>query len=70
MRPRPASALRLDGAALADAVTEIEWAKVCQIHPDSYVLAATTAGRNPAAGVDGVGPAVPGLRGNCAGTGS
>jgi DNA helicase-2/ATP-dependent DNA helicase PcrA len=47
--------VRLDGAALADAVTEIEWAKVCQTHPDAYVHAATSAGRNPAAGVDVVG---------------
>jgi len=47
--------VRLDGAALADAVTEIEWAKVCQTHPDSYVHAATAAGRNPAAGVEVVG---------------
>jgi ATP-dependent DNA helicase UvrD/PcrA len=47
--------VRLDGAVLADAVTEIEWAKVCQTHPDSYVHAATTAGRNPAAGVEAVG---------------
>jgi DNA helicase-2/ATP-dependent DNA helicase PcrA len=47
--------VRLDGAALADAVTEIEWAKVCQTHPDSYVHAATSAGRNPAAGVEVVG---------------
>ena len=47
--------MRLDGAALADAVTEIEWAKVCQTHPDSYVHAATSAGRSPAAGIDVVG---------------
>jgi len=47
--------VRPDGAVLADAVTEIEWAKVCQTHPDSYVHAATTAGRNPAAGVEAVG---------------
>jgi len=47
--------VRPDGAALADAVTEIEWAKVCQTHPDSYVHAATSAGRNPAAGVEVVG---------------
>ena len=47
--------VRLDGAALADAVTEIEWAKVGQTHPDAYVHAATSAGRNPAAGVDVVG---------------
>jgi DNA helicase-2/ATP-dependent DNA helicase PcrA len=47
--------LRIDGAALADAVTEIEWAKVCQTHPDSYVFAATSAGRAPSAGVEEVG---------------
>jgi ATP-dependent DNA helicase UvrD/PcrA len=40
--------LRLDGPALADAVTEIEWAKVCQTHPDSYLPAAVSAGRAPA----------------------
>ena len=43
--------LRADGAALSEAVTEIEWAKVCQIHPDSYVFAATEAGRAPSIGV-------------------
>jgi DNA helicase II / ATP-dependent DNA helicase PcrA len=47
--------VRLDGAALADAVTEIEWAKVCQTHSDAYVHAAASAGRNPAPGVDVVG---------------
>jgi DNA helicase-2/ATP-dependent DNA helicase PcrA len=47
--------LRLDGAAVADAVTEIEWAKVCQTHPDSYVYAATQAGRSPVAGTEVVG---------------
>jgi DNA helicase II / ATP-dependent DNA helicase PcrA len=47
--------LRLDGAVLADAVTEIEWAKVCQTHPDSYVYAAAQAGRSPAAGTEVVG---------------
>jgi DNA helicase-2/ATP-dependent DNA helicase PcrA len=47
--------MRLDGAALADAVTEIEWAKVCQVHPDSYVFTASAAGRAPAAGVEEVG---------------
>jgi DNA helicase II / ATP-dependent DNA helicase PcrA len=46
--------LRLDGPALADAVTEIEWAKVCQTHPDSYLPAAAAAGRTPAAGVEQV----------------
>ncbi|MCW2896669.1 MAG: UvrD/REP helicase [Actinomycetia bacterium] len=44
--------LRLDGPALADAVTEIEWAKVCQVHPDSYVFAATEAKRGPTIGVE------------------
>jgi len=43
------------GAALADAVTEIEWAKVCQVHPDSYVFAATEAARGPSAGVEDTG---------------
>jgi len=47
--------IRIDGAALSDAVTEIEWAKVCQTHPDSYVFAATAAGRAPSAGVEEVG---------------
>ena len=47
--------VRLDGPVLADAVTEIEWAKVCQTHPDSYGHAATSAGRNPSAGVEVVG---------------
>src|ERR1700722_7100019 len=47
--------LRTDGALLAEAVTEIEWAKVCQVHPDSYVFAATEAGRAPSAGVEDTG---------------
>jgi DNA helicase-2/ATP-dependent DNA helicase PcrA len=47
--------MRLDGAALAEAVTEVEWAKVCQVHPDSYVFAAGAAARAPAAGVQDVG---------------
>ncbi len=47
--------LRTDGASLFDAVTEIEWAKVCQIHPESYVFAATEAGRAPSAGVEDIG---------------
>jgi ATP-dependent DNA helicase UvrD/PcrA len=46
--------LRLDGPSLADTVTEIEWAKVCQTHPDSYLPAALSAGRTPAAGVEEV----------------
>ncbi len=36
-------------------MTEIEWAKVCQVHPDSYVFAATEAGRGPSAGVEDTG---------------
>jgi DNA helicase II / ATP-dependent DNA helicase PcrA len=44
--------VRLDGPALADAVTEIEWAKVCQTHPDSYLPAAVAAGRTPSGGVE------------------
>ncbi len=47
--------IRLDGPALSDAVTEIEWAKVCQTHPDSYVYAAASAGRAPSVGVEVVG---------------
>jgi DNA helicase II / ATP-dependent DNA helicase PcrA len=47
--------LRIDGPALSDAVTEIEWAKVGQTHPDSYVFAATSAGRSPSVGVEEVG---------------
>jgi DNA helicase-2/ATP-dependent DNA helicase PcrA len=46
---------RVEGAVLADAVTEIEWAKVCQVHPDSYVFAATKAGRGVSAGVEATG---------------
>jgi DNA helicase II / ATP-dependent DNA helicase PcrA len=47
--------LRADGAALADTVTEIEWAKVCQVHPDSYLFAAAEAGRSPSLGVEDTG---------------
>jgi DNA helicase-2/ATP-dependent DNA helicase PcrA len=47
--------LSIAGGALAEAVTEIEWAKVCQTHPDSYVFAAAAAGRAPVAGVEEVG---------------
>jgi DNA helicase-2/ATP-dependent DNA helicase PcrA len=46
---------RVDGAAMAEAVTEIEWAKVCQTHPDSYVSLAAVAGRSPALGIETVG---------------
>jgi DNA helicase-2/ATP-dependent DNA helicase PcrA len=47
--------LSVAGGALAEAVTEIEWAKVCQTHPDSYVFAAAEAGRAPSAGLEEVG---------------
>src|SRR5271169_685823 len=47
--------LSIAGGALAEAVTEIEWAKVCQTHPDSYVFAASEAGRSPSAGLEEVG---------------
>ncbi|HWG00911.1 MAG TPA: ATP-dependent helicase [Trebonia sp.] len=47
--------LRPDGAAVADAVTEIEWAKVSQTHPDAYVSFALSAGRAPSLGVETVG---------------
>ncbi len=42
--------VRLDGPGLADAASEIEWAKTIQIRPDSYSGAAAAAGRTPAAG--------------------
>ena len=47
--------LNLAAPALAEAVTEIEWAKVCQVHPESYVFAATEAARAPSAGVESTG---------------
>jgi DNA helicase-2/ATP-dependent DNA helicase PcrA len=47
--------LSVAGGALAEAVTEIEWAKVCQTHPDSYVFAAAEAGRAPSVGLEEVG---------------
>jgi DNA helicase-2/ATP-dependent DNA helicase PcrA len=46
--------IRGDGPALAEAVTEIEWAKVSQLHPDSYGPAALAAGRSPALGAESV----------------
>ena len=55
--------LSVAGGALAEAVTEIEWAKVCQTHPDSYVFAAAEAGRSPVGRPGGGRAAVPGLRG-------
>jgi DNA helicase-2/ATP-dependent DNA helicase PcrA len=44
--------VRLDGGSghLADAASEIEWAKVTQVRPDGYAAAAAAAGRSPAAG--------------------
>jgi DNA helicase-2/ATP-dependent DNA helicase PcrA len=46
--------IRTDGAALAEALTEIEWAKVSQLHPDSYLPSAIAAGRSPALGAESV----------------
>jgi ATP-dependent DNA helicase UvrD/PcrA len=46
--------MRADGASMAEAVTEIEWAKVSQLHPDSYLPAAVAAGRFPALGAEAV----------------
>jgi len=42
--------VRLDGPGLADAASEIEWAKTTQVRPESYVRAAAVAARSPAAG--------------------
>jgi DNA helicase II / ATP-dependent DNA helicase PcrA len=47
--------LHLTAPALSEAVTEIEWAKVCQVHPDAYVFAATEAARMPASGLEDIG---------------
>ena len=44
--------VRLDGPGLADAASEIEWAKTTQIRPDSYAPAAAAAGRSPAVGLE------------------
>src|SRR5215469_6153349 len=46
--------IHADGPGLAEAVTEIEWAKVCQLHPDSYLPAASAAGRSPSLGAQDV----------------
>ncbi|HEU5386064.1 MAG TPA: ATP-dependent helicase [Streptosporangiaceae bacterium] len=48
--------VRLDSGsgALADAASEIEWAKVTQVRPDGYAAAAAAAGRSPAAGTAGL----------------
>jgi ATP-dependent DNA helicase UvrD/PcrA len=42
--------VQLDGPGLADAASEIEWAKTTQIRPESYGRAAAAAGRSPVAG--------------------
>jgi DNA helicase-2/ATP-dependent DNA helicase PcrA len=44
--------IRLDGPGLADAASEIEWAKTTQVRPDGYARAAAAAGRTPAAGTE------------------
>jgi DNA helicase-2/ATP-dependent DNA helicase PcrA len=44
--------VRLEGPAVADAASEIEWAKTIQIRPDSYAREAAAAGRTPTAGPD------------------
>jgi DNA helicase II / ATP-dependent DNA helicase PcrA len=46
--------IRADGSALVEAVTEIEWAKVRQLHPDSYAPAALAASRAPSLGAEAV----------------
>ncbi len=43
--------VRLDKPGLADAASEIEWAKTVQARPDGYAAAAAAAGRSPAAGI-------------------
>ena len=44
--------VRLDGSAgaVADAASEIEWAKISQVRPEEYGPAAAAAGRSPAVG--------------------
>jgi DNA helicase-2/ATP-dependent DNA helicase PcrA len=42
--------VRLDSAGLADAASEIEWAKTVQVRPSGYAAGAAAAGRSPAAG--------------------
>lgn len=39
--------IKLDGAGLRDAASEIEWAKAVQARPDDFVVAAGQAGRVP-----------------------
>ncbi|MEO7421775.1 MAG: ATP-dependent DNA helicase UvrD2, partial [Ornithinibacter sp.] len=44
--------LRLDSAAIRDLASEIEWAKVSMLTPESYAAAASTVGRAPPGGLD------------------
>ena len=44
--------VRLDGPGLADAASEIEWAKTTQLRPDAYARAAAAAGRTPVIGAE------------------
>ncbi len=44
--------VRLDGPGLADAASEIEWAKTTQVRPDTYARAAAAAARSPVAGAE------------------
>jgi DNA helicase-2/ATP-dependent DNA helicase PcrA len=43
------SRLALPGSALRDVAAEIEWAKATRVAPDDFVVAASKAGRGPAA---------------------
>ncbi len=44
--------VRLDGPGLADAASEIVWAKTTQLRPESSARAAAAAGRSPGAGTE------------------
>jgi DNA helicase II / ATP-dependent DNA helicase PcrA len=44
--------LRLDGPAVRDLASEIEWSKVSLLTPESYAAAASTRRREPPAGLD------------------
>ncbi len=44
--------LRLDGPAVRDLASEIEWSKVSLLTPESYAAAVTTRRREPPAGLD------------------
>jgi DNA helicase II / ATP-dependent DNA helicase PcrA len=46
--------VRLDGPGLADAASEIEWAKTTQVRPGTYARAAAAAARSPVAGAEGM----------------